>query len=295
MLSARSLAIFSFAACLLWLTPARAEDAATLRQEGADLFKQAQAMLARRDKGAPATFREAAEKLEQAYALEPRGEVRFNAAVAWENAGEEARSADAFEAALALGSLAPDYQKWATERLETLRTRLARIAIERPVGATVSAAHVRDRAIPTALHLSPGSHTLEVRCPDGQRAEEAIDAAAGEARIWAPRCPAAVKKPPPPRARVLKEERDTTNGARETSPTWVLGWVGLAVGTALAGTAIGLGVATLDARDDFQASGNTDADALERGENLRLGANITAFGGAIIGGTGILLLIVSAF
>lgn len=273
---------------LLWPASLSADDAAELRRRGAKRFREAEALLARKDPKAADVFRDAAEQLERAYTLEPRGEVRFNAAVAWDNAGEEARAADGFETALALGALASDYQKWASERLATLRTRLARIAVDQPVGGSVSVAHVRDGAIPIAFHLSPGTHRIDVRCPDGRRAETIVEAEAGQAGSVEPSCPAPVVKAAPPPPRPKRDEAE-----QPVSPLWVLGWIGVGVGAAAGATAIGLGVATLDARDDFEASGNSDAGILERGENLRLATNVCAFGGAVIGATGIVLIIVS--
>jgi hypothetical protein len=88
--------------------------------------------------------------------------------------------------------------------------------------------------------------------------------------------PSPLLPPPPPAEGGLGTQR-------------VLAWLLVGAGAAAAGGAIALGVATLDARDDFEASGRTDAELRDRTLALRDWTNVAWIGAAVIGGVGIVL------
>ena len=103
----------------------------------------------------------AASLFEAADRLMPHASTRYNAATAWEQAGEDARAATGYEAALALESLDPARRKTARERLAGLGKRLGRIHIREPLGALVTVDHVQREPVPLTFYLRPGSYEIQ--------------------------------------------------------------------------------------------------------------------------------------
>jgi hypothetical protein len=73
----------------------------------------------------------------------------------------------------------------------------------------------------------------------------------------------------------------------------IVGWVGLGTGVALSGAAIGLGVAGLDARNQFVSGGDHDQSLHDRAIAMRTWTNVAWVGAGVIGATGVLLLILA--
>ena len=212
----------------------------------------------------------------------------FNAGLAWQGARQPERAADAFHKAITLGGLGEDQLADATARLAELRQALGAVDIEGPEGTTVLVGHV-DGAKPSVLvHLSPGEHEVLVRHPDGTEHREKVTITAGATATL-------VVTPPAPKPIPTTDKPDPvpiTPADEGPSALFIGGWVAVGIGVAAGGTAIGLGVAALSAKDDFEASGNTDADARSQAATLRTVTNVMwgVAGAGVV--TGTILLIV---
>lgn len=272
---------------------AHADPSATeLRADGVRIFAEARELARRKDPGAQERFRKAAQLLEKANALEPSAGTKFNTAVAWDSAQELARAADAFEASLLLEGLADDYRSWANDRLKSLRLSLERVRVELPTGAAVRLPGGQRRAVPLTFHLEPGRHTLVAECPGGAQVPTELQTSAGASRSLILPCPTQQQSSPPtPTPVSTAPAPQITRDNEPVSGGWIVGWTCFGAGVLLGGTAAGIGVATLNERDQFQASGNTDAEALDRGLTLRTWTNVTAFSAAALGATGLVLVL----
>jgi hypothetical protein len=232
----------------------------------------------------------AASLFDAADRLTPHPSTRYNAATAWEQAGEAARAATGYEAALAAATLDEPRRKVAEERLASLKQGLGRILVQRPLGAFVTVDHVQHVPVPATFYLLPGAYELEVDY-QGKTNQSPLTVVAGrdhdikldypdsEPPITAP--PGAlepVRLPPVPPA---------DSGISQKT----LGWIGVGAGVALGGAAIVLGLRALSARDSFAASGNTDAAARDRASDLRLATNVIWGGATVAGVTGLVLVL----
>jgi len=233
----------------------------------------------------------AASLFEAADRLAPHATVRYNAATAWEQAGEDARAATGYEAALALESLDPNRRKVARERLGTLEKKLGRIHIREPLGALVTVDHVQRAPVPLTFYLRPGNYdvaaeyrgaetTTNVQISAGDDREIKLDLPLAETASD-PAEPPTVVLPPTPPPRPVDDW--------SSQKTW--GWVSLGASVALSGAAIFLGVRALTARDRFVASKNHDAGARQDAANLRLATNLLWGGATLAGSTGLVLLL----
>jgi hypothetical protein len=232
----------------------------------------------------------AASLFEAADRLRPHASVRFNAAAAWEQAGEDARAATAYSAVLELDSLDASRRQTALERLSGLAQKLGRLQIREPLGALVTVDHIQRAPVPLTFYLRPGDYDVAADYR-GTRASTSVSIKAGEQRELqldlplpepaAPVAPPVAVPPAPPAPRPV----DTGAGQK----TW--GWVSVGASVALSGAAIFLGVRALAARDRYEASSNTNADARNEASNLRLATNLLWGGATIAGSTGLVLLL----
>lgn len=284
--------VFAWAACawaaallLLFAAPAAAENPATNSTELArQRFQEATQAYNEGRYAAAASLFDAADR------LAPHPSTRYNAATAWEQAGEAARAATGYEAAIAVSTLDEARRKVAIERLAALKAGLGRVRVERPLGAFVTVDHVQHVPVPTTFYLLPGSYELTVDYQGSARQtplsviagrEQELDLGLPEAEPAAPVvAPEALKPLPPatPPADIWLAQK-----------TW--GWVGVGAGVALSGAAMVLGLRALAARDRFVASGNTDADARGEASDLRTATNVLWAGATVAGVTGLVLVL----
>ncbi len=239
-------------------------------------------------------FKRAAERFEEANRLAPHAQLRYNAALAWQKAGANARAADGYEAALQQGGLDEQRAGKARTVLAALKQNLGYVKIPGPLGGTLSVAHLKRAPIPTQFHLTPGTHELSVERADGSGASKTIQVRAGEVLNVEVEAGAATLGPTrPPTGRDTPPTKDTPEkpAASPSQATW--GWIALGSGVVLGGAAAYFGTQTLSASDDYEASNFTDADARDRGTRNRLITNI-ALGGAVVAvGVGSYLLLTS--
>ena len=117
---------------------------------------------------AKADFRAAAAAFENAYRIAPRGAAIYNAGLAWEGAGDAARAADAYSAALARSDLAEGQAKDARFRLEKLQHTLGRLQVNVPADATVSIERIGTMRGSGTAHVTPGDRDVRVVYADGR-------------------------------------------------------------------------------------------------------------------------------
>lgn len=273
---ARGLAIVMCCAATAWA-----------EEDSAALFQRANEAVRRE------AYREAAELFERAHRQAPHPATVFNAAAAWEQAGERPRAADAYETALSMGGLASEQAAYAQERLTVLKKSLGYLRLTAPIGATATVAHAKNVAIPAAVHLAPGSHTVVFNLGSGANVRKPLRLLAGETQSVA-------AERPPPMAQTQAPQRPEPTPSPAPSPapdrasgsgqqTW--GWVSLGVAGALAAASTVLTVQTFSALDNFEGSGRKDLDARDRALRLRTWSNATAVGAVVLGATGIYLLL----
>jgi len=287
MLKPRNVLALLIALALLW-TPewvhAQAEPGEPANQlTDAQLrFQEASEAFAAED------FERAAALFQQAHELSPHASVQFNAGISWDKAEKPERAATAYERALDMGGLTSEQAEQASARLAALKTRLGYVMIDAPVGAVVSVAHVDQATVPTRFYLTPGAYQLRIQ-HNGTRQEQSLEVGAGQIKtvelsLGANQSQAQDPTPPP-------EAPSPEMPTADTQKVW--GIVSIAAGAVAAGVAIYLGVNALSARDEYNDSGHTDADARQRASDLRLGTNIAWGGAGALGITGTVLLLTS--
>jgi hypothetical protein len=232
----------------------------------------------------------AASLFDAADRLAPHPSTRYNAATAWEQAGEAARAATGYEAAIAVASLDQARRKVAEERLAALKEGLGRVRVERPLGAFVTVDHVQHVPLPTTFYLLPGTYDLTVDY-EGKTSQTPLTIVAGQdqnVKLDFPEPEPAAASVPPEALKPLPPAEPPAD-VWLTQKTW--GWVGLGAGVALSGAAMVLGLRALAARDRFVASGNTDAGARDDASDLRLATNVAWAGATVAGVTGLVLVL----
>ncbi len=258
---------------LLIAAPAHAEDPTSIAD---DLFNAGRAAYQRGE------FSAAGRAFDEAGRKAPRSQTSYNAGVAWEAAGDAVRAANAFKAALTLGGLPANLAQDAEQRRARLAMPLGEISVEGPAGVSVEVAGLRDN-LPFSTYEPPGNYAVSIEYAGGSREVREVRVEPGQiARLLVsepasalPTRSAGVASPvaAPPVA-----HREPTRGAgfHTTAGIAALGVAGIASGAGLA-----LGIRGLAARDRFDASGHTDADARSAALSLRTGANV-ALGAALL-------------
>jgi len=274
------------AALILFASSARADDTVSARQK----FSEATAAHARGD------YAQAARLFEEAHRLAPAAGAKFNAGVAWDRASEPARAADAYETALDMGGLEHDEAEQAQSRLSALKKTLGYLRIDEPLGALVSIPDVVERApVPVRLHVRPGTYEIRAEV-SGSVVSERVTVGADETKSIAIERPRNAARPDTARPtkptrpeNVLPPDRPTQRPS-SAQRTW--GWVAIGAGALAAGAAVFLGFKFLDANDEFDKD-RRNIDNHDRAVTLRTATNVAWGGAALLGGTGVVLLLTS--
>lgn len=249
--------------------------------EAAALDKEAREAFAAGD------FQGAAQKFAQAHEAAPHPSTKYNEAMAWEQAGDLARAADAYQTALSLEGLDEERSAAARDRLAELEKSLAILSVTEPAGATVSVGHITDRPVPIRIYVVPGKHEVVIRRPDGGRTVREVDAKAGRVfEVFVE----VTKAPKETRAPVVAEPDRSAPPVEETSSASTWGWVAVGTAGACVGAASFLGFKTLDTLDTYEASGYRDADARDDAVSYKRWTNIAWGAAAVTGAVGIVLL-----
>jgi tetratricopeptide (TPR) repeat protein len=245
-------------ACSLATSAATADDLRT----AAELFKTGERAYAHRQ------FRDAASAFEEANRRAPRASALYAAAVSWDEAGETARAADDFELALSMqqgSELDDESRQDARARLSRISPRIAVVELDGPRGAIVTVAHASRVALPTRIHLAPGSWVVNRDDLGGIPTLDLVVTAGETRHVTVPDRRSVDVAKPPARSSALR----------------TVGWVSLGAAGVFAAGATVLGIATLNARDTFVESGSMDASARDRALLFRTMTNL-AWGGAAL-------------
>ncbi|MCA9594709.1 MAG: tetratricopeptide repeat protein [Myxococcales bacterium] len=168
-------------AALLFAAPAAAEGGAAAA--GADaLFREAVAL------AEAGKFKEAANKFEASYELDPARGTLQGWAMAEERAGEPERAYLHYQQLAREAKAAKDgpRAKLAAERMSALSSKVALVALEisGPAEAegkvTLDGRALDDAEIGTPILVSPGEHVFEGASPSGASFHQAVSAAIGE-------------------------------------------------------------------------------------------------------------------
>ena len=231
----------------------------------AEAFRAGEAAYARGD------FEAAARSFGVAHRLAPHPHVSYNAGLAWQAAGMKPRAADAFAESLSLEGLSDSQRTEAVERLRALQRELGRMSVRAPPGTVVTLHHVDRRITPLSVHLPPGRQQLRAEFPDRRTEERDVDIIAGAEVVIDLTSPTAIA-PSNPDQGTPPAPPQQDDGTRRTH--LLTGFTLLGIAVATTAVSIGTGAAALDARDTFNASGHTDADAHSRAANLRTVTNV---------------------
>jgi hypothetical protein len=238
-------------------------------------------------------FAAAASLFEAADRLLPHASTRYNAATAWDQAGETTRAATGYEAALAQGTLDSSREAIARDRLAALKGTLAHVRILQPLGALVTVDHVQRTPVPTSFFLRPGSYEIVAEYR-GARTTTPATVEAGKDQIlkldvqFEASVPPA-ETPPVPAAPAAPPDVPPSDGISQH--TW--GWIGVGAGVVLSGAAIYMGTRALAARDTYRDSGYHDTDARATAASRRLATNLLWGGALLSGATGVMLVVTS--
>lgn len=293
------------AVALATATRADAQPANEGERSAAALFDEARAAFAKKD------YATAARKFEEANRRSPRGQTQYNAAIAWEAAVDLARAADAFAAALEDPALPPAARDHARERVTAIERVVLTLHVEARETATATIAHAVDKPLPATLHVAPGRHELVVRFQEGGVVRQEIEARAAERVTLKVSPPALADARPAPAPAPAGAAPSTTGTAFATAPATIadappaevlpnaprrslqptLGWIALGASAVSVGAAVYLGVSGVDARDRFDESGGTDADARSSAITLRTWANVAWVAAGAFAVTGLVLMV----
>lgn len=236
----------------------------------------------------------AARGFEAAYRATPHPAMKFNAALAWDQAGDPARAADAYEAALGGEGLAPEQGRIAEARLAKLNHDLGTAILDGPAGAVVWIDNDVEAKLPTRLHLAPGDHTAAIAQPGAAATSMRFSVRAGAATpVTIAALPAPQERPQATPSPAPEASAPRPDASPVPSPARTFGFVSLGGAGAFTGAAIALGVATLNTRDAYVNAGSTDAGAHDRAVTLRALTNVAWGLAAASGALGVGLLIAS--
>lgn len=224
-------------------------------------------------------FTRAGEAFEAAYEAAPHADALWNAARAWQRAGESVRAANLYARYLREAAPnAPD-RNHATTALSQLSSKLGRIELHAEGADEVS---IDGRAVERTamIYVAPGRHVVRAR--RAERASEQVETVAAGAVVSVAfgsldpppdaqpaRSPTAVAAAPapPPRADQFRERKTERSG---WSPVVV--WIGGGITIAAGAASIWSGLDTLSARDSFVAS--PSQGGLDDGRTKQLRTNI---------------------
>jgi tetratricopeptide (TPR) repeat protein len=265
-----------------WVGGARADEvtekAAQLFRAGADAYAHHQ-------------YAEAAHEFESAYRIAPRGATIYNAALAWEAAGEPVRAADDYAAAVGNDDTSSSQRGDAASHLKALEARLARLVVTGPADARVTVDDRADAGLPLATHLEPGHHTLSVAYAGGKTGAREVDASAGAevvVRLAAPPASRDAHADEPP-ARGNHGASDAPGDANSTLRT--LAWVSLG-GAVLAGAgSVYLAVQGQSELNDFVHGGDHDSSQHDQAVNDRTASQVLGVVAGALAVTSVVLFV----
>lgn len=215
-------------------------------------------------------FRRAGELFEIAYKLAPHEDPLWNAARAWQRAGELARAANLYARYLRVAPADARDRGKATQAMAQLAAKLARIEVQ--LGRGVDSPRVDGQPLEEAsVYVVPGSHIVRAHTADGD-VEAEKSAQAGEI--------VSVVLSAQPRgteSRTTEPVTPTPEARHGLSPIVVV--IGSAITGALAGVTAWSGLETMGTLHDFEAA--PTQETLDRGRSQEVRTNVLL--GATVG------------
>jgi len=207
-------------------------------------------------------MRDAAIEFLTAFRLAPHGDAMFNAGLALEASGDSAAAATAYAWALDR-ELRREVMDEATGRLKRLAPRLGMVRVFAPSDAFVEIPPLRRKSAETIFYALPGESLITVTLADGAILARRVRVELGtESRADFTTHTSDAADPAAPETGAAEEDAAADSSSR--GPWRTVGWIALGTGLAAGVGAIAYRRATLDARDEYVASGNTDAEARDR-------------------------------
>jgi hypothetical protein len=242
-------------------------------------------------------FRHAAESYERAYHRVPHYSALWNAARAWDHAGEPARAANLYSRYLREAPPRARDRNSAQRLLRALSNRLARLEIH---ATDVTDVRVDDSPVDaSSVYVTPGAHVVEGKASDGTVVRQSSDVQAGDvmsvalvpsaagtassaAQSPAPASAASATSPAgtsPTTADEAQSEQPHGSSSRRWSPIFV--YFGGAVTLALGGITIWSGLDTLQQKDTFDK--NPTQANLDSGKTREVRTNVLIGATAAVG------------
>jgi hypothetical protein len=241
-------------------------------------------------------FVEAALDFEAAAALRPNGVALYTAGLAWEQANEPARAADAFARCIEIPGLGIDKLTAAKERLSSLETTLGAVLVTGVDGARAQLDDHTEAPVPARLHGTPGVHALTVHAParDIEKREVVLEVAQTK-NVDTSSAPTTVSSsgggspPAPPPTGELRPSLpplESSSGVPLRRSIGI-GVAGLGVGALLGGVVLGL--EALDARDAYNTT-PTQA-GLDHANGLATWTTVALISGGVLTAGGLALVL----
>jgi hypothetical protein len=259
--------------------PAAADEGT--KERAIELFARADTAYARGE------FSAAARDYQASFDLVARAPAIYDAARAWDAAGDFPRAADAYQTTLERTDLSGPPEAAARRRLAELDTGLAILDVRGPAGAHIRVAHVDGARAPVRVHVIPGTYPVQATRDDGAVGTTRVTVGAGASvRVEVPVARAtsassSVLFAPTPPPVVIPTSR-------------VVAWSSLGAAALFSGAAVGLGVVTIHDRNAFDGSGDTDRSAHDAAVTSRTLTNVAWGTAAVAGVLGAVLLLVSS-
>jgi hypothetical protein len=231
-------------------------------------------------------YRRAAQSFEDADHAKHAGAALLSAAIAWEFAGDFARAADDYEAALGAHDLDEKQSAQAHTRFDAVDAKLAHVEVRGSSDQLVAVGSGGFFPLPTHFRFAPGDHSLVVRFSDGRVEHRDIHVDTGSTVI---------DVTPPVQAPAIQKNELAPKPQSETgsssSSQKILGWVGIGVGSAAIVTGIVVGGVGLSARNSFEDGGNVDGSLHDRAVSFRTAADVLLVSGVVVAGAGAILVL----
>jgi tetratricopeptide (TPR) repeat protein len=235
-------------------------------------------------------FVEAALAFEAAAAIKPNAVTLYTAGLAWEQANQPERAADAFSRSLDLPGLLAQQQQNAKERVATLERSLGTLVVTGPASTKVQLDALTEVVVPARLHAPPGTHVLTIRWEDAPLEKRDVQLEVGKAttlelsRPVAP--PPKIEEPAPPAPVVAPPAPPEP----ERMPvTRILGIGALGAGVAFGVGTIALGISALDAKSAYDAA--PTRAAFDHANGLATWANVAWITAAVFVAAGVTLVL----
>ena len=280
-----------------------AQGAAADREKAAAAYKAATAAFAH------GAFNDAAVLFETAFAEDARGGSIYNAGLAWQSAHDDARAADDFVRAVAFSDLSKELSDNAKVQLAKIEPTVAKLHVDGPPDAIVSVQHQTPAgapidtritatsgrgSIPVDAYLAPGRYLVHATYSDGSTGDFPVNAAGGTPiRVDVTPHPAAPNPPaelPPP-----SETPEIRATGLLGPPTLGVGIGLIAAGAVAGGFAIGLGVATLDALNQYKSVNGINLPLAtsdhDQTVNLQAWTNVMFVTALVLGAAGIVAVV----